>query len=102
LAGEIGTRSLSQDSDKASLMEYDHIVRKKIESKIKAALKVQARWIGLSDDEWDKEIDTLRDLSVDEFLDFIKAEFTTVKMMKLAINHPKLAARQLFNIVLKH
>jgi digeranylgeranylglycerophospholipid reductase len=66
-----------------------------------AALKVQARWIGLSDDEWDKEIDTLRDLSIDEFLDFIKAEFTTVKMMKLALSHPKLAARQLFNIVLK-
>lgn len=101
LAGEIGTRSLSQDCEKASLMEYDHIVRKRIESKIKAALKVQARWIGLSDDEWDKEIDTLRDLSVDEFLDFIKAEFTTVKMMKLALSHPKLAARQLFNIVLK-
>ena len=102
LAGEIGTRSLSQDCEKASLMEYDHIVRKRVESKIKAALKVQARWIGLSDDEWDKEIDTLRDLSVDEFLDFIKAEFTTVKMMKLALSHPKLAARQLFNIVLKH
>lgn len=101
LAGEIGTRSLSQDSDKASLMEYDHIVRKRIESKIKAALKVQARWIGLSDDDWDKEIDTLKDLSIDEFLDFIKAEFTTVKMMKLALSHPKLAARQLFNIVLK-
>ncbi len=100
LAGEIGTRSLSQDCEKASLMEYDHIVRKRIESKIKAALKVQARWIGLSDDEWDKEIDTLRDLSIDEFLDFIKAEFTTVKMMKLALSHPKLAARQLFNIVL--
>lgn len=101
LAGEIGTRSLSQDCEKASLMEYDHIVRKRIESKIKAALKVQARWIGLSDDDWDKEIDTLKDLSIDEFLDFIKAEFTTVKMMKLALSHPKLAARQLFNIVLK-
>ncbi|MDQ4055919.1 MAG: NAD(P)/FAD-dependent oxidoreductase [Thermoproteota archaeon] len=101
LAGEIGTRSLSQGCEKASLLEYDRIVRKRIESKIKAALKVQARWIGLSDDDWDKEIDTLRDLSIDEFLDFIKAEFTTVKMMKLALSHPKLAARQLFNIVLK-
>lgn len=101
LAGEIGTRSLSQGCEKASLLEYDRIVRKRIESKIKAALKVQARWIGLSDDGWDKEIDTLRDLSIDEFLDFIKAEFTTVKMMKLALSHPKLAARQLFNIVLK-
>ena len=101
LAGEIGTRSLSQGCEKASLLEYDRIVRKRIESKIKAALKVQARWIGLSDDDWDKEIDTLRDLSIDEFLDLIKAEFTTVKMMKLALSHPKLAARQLFNIVLK-
>jgi digeranylgeranylglycerophospholipid reductase len=102
LAGEIGARSLSKDSEKASLIEYEQIVRKRIESKIKAALKVQARWIGLSDDEWNKEIDILRDLSIDEFLDFIKAEFTTVKMMRLALNHPKLAARQLFNIVLKH
>jgi digeranylgeranylglycerophospholipid reductase len=102
LAGEIGARSLSKDSEKASLIEYEQIVRKRIESKIKAALKVQARWIGLSDDEWNTEIDILRDLSIDEFLDFIKAEFTTVKMMRLALNHPKLAARQLFNIVLKH
>ena len=102
LAGEIGARSLSKDSEKASLIEDEQIVRKRIESKIKAALKVQARWIGLSDDEWNKEIDILRDLSIDEFLDFIKAEFTTVKMMRLALNHPKLAARQLFNIVLKH
>ncbi len=102
LAGEIGARSLSKDCEKASLVQYEQIVRKKIESKIKAALKVQARWIGLSDNEWDKEIDILRDLSIDEFLDFIKAEFTTVKMMRLALSHPKLAARQLFNIVLKH
>jgi digeranylgeranylglycerophospholipid reductase len=102
LAGEIGARSLSKDCEKASLLQYEQIVRKRIESKIKAALKVQARWIGLSDNEWDREIDILRDLSIDEFLDFIKAEFTTVKMMRLALSHPKLAARQLFNIVLKH
>jgi digeranylgeranylglycerophospholipid reductase len=102
LAGEIGARSLPKDCEKASLLQYEQIVRKRIESKIKAALKVQARWIGLSDNEWDREIDILRDLSIDEFLDFIKAEFTTVKMMRLALSHPKLAARQLFNIVLKH
>ena len=102
LAGEIGARSLSKDCEKASLLQYEQIVRKRIESKIKAALKVQARWIGLSDNEWNREIDILRDLSIDEFLDFIKAEFTTVKMMRLALSHPKLAARQLFNIVLKH
>ena len=64
-----------------------------------AALKVQSRWIGLSDEQWDKEIEILRDMTVDEFLDFIKAEFSAGKMMKLALHHPKLAARQLFNMI---
>ena len=40
-------------------------------------------------------------MSADEFIDFIKADFTAAKMMKLAFHHPKLAARQLFNMVLK-
>jgi digeranylgeranylglycerophospholipid reductase len=55
----------------------------------------------LSDDQWDKELDILREMSMVEFLDFIKADFTTAKMIKLAINHPKVIARQLFNLVLK-
>ena len=38
---------------------------------------------------------------MEEFLDFIKAEFTTSKMLKLALNHPRLTARQLFDMVLR-
>ena len=101
LAGKIGAMSLSEDSVKASLIEYERIWRSKIESKINSAIKVQSRWIGLSDEEWNKEIEILRDLTVEEFLDFIKAEFTTSKMVKLALNHPRLAARQLFDMVLR-
>ncbi|MFL6356601.1 MAG: NAD(P)/FAD-dependent oxidoreductase [Nitrososphaeraceae archaeon] len=101
LAGEIGAMSLSENSVKASLIEYERIWRSKIESKINSAIKVQSRWIGLSDEAWNKEIEILRDMSIEEFLDFIKAEFTTSKMVKLALNHPRLAARQLFDIVLR-
>src|SRR6187200_3391900 len=101
LAGEIGAMSLSENSVKASLIEYERIWRSKIESKINSAIKVQSRWIGHSDEAWNKEIEILRDMSVEEFLDFIKAEFTTSKMVKLALNHPRLAARQLFDIVLR-
>jgi digeranylgeranylglycerophospholipid reductase len=101
LAGEIGAMSLSENSVKASLIEYERIWRSKIESKINSAIKVQSRWIGLSDEAWNKEIEILRDMSVEELLDFIKAEFTTSKMVKLALNHPRLAARQLFDIVLR-
>jgi digeranylgeranylglycerophospholipid reductase len=101
LAGAVGARSISKGSNKESLVEYENAWRKQIGSKINSALKVQSRWMGLSDAEWDSEIDILRDLSAEEFLDFIKAEFTTKNMLKLALNHPKLAARNLFNLVLR-
>ena len=101
LAGKIGAMSLPSNSSKASLIEYERTWRSNIESKIHSAIKVQSRWIGLSDEEWNKEIEILRDMSMEEFLDFIKAEFTTSKMVKLALNHPRLAARQLFDIVLR-
>jgi digeranylgeranylglycerophospholipid reductase len=100
LAGRIGAKSLSYNSYKDSLMEYERLWKSRIESKIRSALRVQRRWLGLTDEEWDKEIEILRDMTVDEFLDFIKADFTSVNMMKLALHHPKMAARQLFHIVL--
>ena len=75
--------------------------KKTLEKKISSALKVQARWLGLSDSAWDKEIEIIKGLTVDEFLDFIKSDFTPSKMLKVALNHPKLLAKQLFNLVLK-
>jgi digeranylgeranylglycerophospholipid reductase len=101
LAGKVGADSLSHNSDRESLLEYERSWKAKAESKIHSALKVQMRWIGLTDEQWDKEIEILRDMTVDEFLDFIKADFSRVNMMKLALNHPKLVARQLFNMILK-
>lgn len=101
LAGKVGAASLANNSTEQSLIGYETAWRNKVESKIASALKVQSRWIGLSDEQWDKEIEILRDMTTDEFLDFIKAEFTTSKMIRLALHHPKLAARQLFNIITK-
>jgi digeranylgeranylglycerophospholipid reductase len=101
LAGEVGARSLSRNASRESLLDYEKTWKAKVESKIQSALRVQTRWLGLNDEEWDKEIEILRDMTVDEFLDFIKADFTAGKMMKLALHHPKLAARQLFNMILK-
>ena len=100
LAGKVGVKSLSYNSCRESLIEYERSWKARIESKIQSALKVQMRWLGLTDEEWDKEIEILRDMTADEFLDFIKADFTAVKMMKLALYHPKMAARQLFNMIL--
>ena len=101
LAGKVGADSLSHNSDRDYLLKYERAWKAKAESKIYSALKVQMRWIGLTDEQWDKEIEILRDMTVDEFLDFIKADFSRVNMMKLALHHPKMAARQLFNMILK-
>lgn len=100
VAGEIAAKAVaSNDTSEKALAPYEEIWKKAIFAKINSASKVQGRWIGLSDEEWDREIDIIKELSVDEFLDFIKAEFGIVSIIKLATHHPKMAVRQLFNIV---
>jgi digeranylgeranylglycerophospholipid reductase len=101
LAGQVASASLPSHCSKNSLMEYEKEWKKRLCSKIESALRVQSRWIGLSDDQWDHEIAILKHMSMDEILDFITSEFSKKKMIKLAMNHPKLVARQLFNLVLK-
>ena len=100
LAGEVCADAIkSDDTSEKALMPYEEAWKKAIQSKIKSAGKVQERWIGLSDEQWDKEIDIIKELSPDEFLDFIKADFGMTSIIKLATHHPKLAVRQLFKIV---
>ena len=98
LAGNIAIKSVSEDRSKG-LAEYEKIWREKNQAMITSALRVQKRWIGLSDEEWDREIDILREMSADEFVDFIKAKFNLGKLMRFALNHPKLATRQLLGLV---
>ena len=100
VAGKVSADSIkSGKTDRDSLLPYEENWRKAIESKIKSAGKVQDRWIGLSDEEWDKELDIISELKSEEFIDFIKADFGLSNMLKLATHHPKLAVRQLFNLV---
>ncbi len=100
VAGKVAVDAIkSGKTDETALLPYEETWRKEIESKIKSAGKVQSRWIGLSDEEWDKELDIIKELKPDEFLDFIKADFGLSYMLKLATHHPKLAVRQLFGLV---
>ncbi|VFJ15250.1 NAD(P)/FAD-dependent oxidoreductase [Candidatus Nitrosocosmicus franklandus] len=101
LAGKVGADSIPFGCTIESLKPYEIANRKTLEKKINSALRVQERWLALSDAEWDKEIDIIKGLTIDEFLDFIKSDFTTSKMLKVALTHPKLLAKQLFNLVAK-
>lgn len=100
VAGEVAANAiLNGDLTEKALAPYEENWKKAIQSKINSASRVQSRWIGLSDSEWDKELDIIKELSIDEFLDFIKADFSLSSIIKMAVNHPKLAVRQLFNMV---
>ena len=100
LAGKVSAKAIQEsDTGKRRLQVFETTWKKEIESKINSAYKVQSRWIGLSDKEWDKEISIISDLSADEFLDFVKADFGISKMFRLATHHPKLIVRQLFGMV---
>lgn len=100
VAGEVCANAIkSGDTSEKSLIKYEENWKKEIQSKINSASKVQNRWIRLTDKEWDKELEIISDLTPDEFIDFIKADFGISNMVKLATHHPKLAVRQLFNIV---
>ena len=100
VAGKVIAEAIkSGNTDEKALYPYEENWRKEIESKINSASKVQDRWIGLTDEEWDKELDIIKELKSEEFLDFIKADFGLSNMIKLATHHPKLAVRQLFNLV---
>ena len=43
-------------------LSYEDNWRKEIKSKINSAGKVQDRWIGLTDEEWDKELDIIKEI----------------------------------------
>ena len=90
---------LRNDTSKESLKPYEENWKKAIGSKIKAAVTVQSRWLNLTDEEWDKEIEIIEELSAEEFLDFVKADFSMGNIVKLATHHPKLAVRHLFTMV---
>lgn len=100
LAGKVAAEAIkSGDTSEKSLRTYEEVWKKAIQSKISSASRVQERWLRLSDEEWDRELDIIKELKIEEFLDFIKAEFGLSNMIKLATQHPKLIVRQLFNLV---
>ena len=99
VAGIVAVDAIKAKSTTAAdLQPYEDAWKKEIGSKIRSAGRIQNRWMHLTDEEWDKEIDIIGELDSEEFLDFIRADFGLSNMLRLAAHHPKLAARQLFGM----
>ncbi len=89
----------SGDASAAALGAYEAGWRAAVQSRIRAAGRVQDRWMRLDDAQWDRELDAMRGLSADEFLDFIRADFGLFGMAGMAARHPGAAAKRLFWMV---
>ena len=100
VAGEVGANSLSKGCTRESLEQYEKFWKERVSSKIKSSLKVQSRWLQMNDESWDREVEIIQQMTVEDFLDFIKAQFTTSRLMKLILAHPHSTAKQLFRIIL--
>jgi digeranylgeranylglycerophospholipid reductase len=99
MAGQVAAASIPFNGSREHLLKYETDCKRILSSRTYAALRVQSRWLKLSDDEWDKELEILAALKMDEFLDFIKADFSPIKMLRLGLYHPKLMVRSLFSLV---
>ena len=97
LAGNIVSNAIqSNDLSQNALSLYEKNWKKSINSKIKSAYKIQNRWLQLTDDEWDMELNLIKELTSDELINFIKSDFNLLNMIKFVKNHPKLAIRNFF------
>ena len=94
-----GRAAASGDASARAMRGYERAWRREIASRVRAASRVQDRWLGLDDAAWDAELDAIRGLSADEFLDFVRGDFGLGYIARMAAAHPRMAARQLGRLV---
>ena len=66
-----------------------------------SALRVQRRWLQFSDEEWDKELESIRTLNDAELVQFMKADFGSRYAARMALRHPLFTLRQVYHMVKK-
>ncbi len=99
LAGSTAASAVLAGNTSADmLLPYEKGWRDAIESRVRSAGRIQDRWLGLSDEQWDRELDIIRGMTPDEFVSFVKAEFGVLDMARMAARRPGAAARHLFRL----
>ncbi len=100
LAGKTAATCIHASSTmQRDLQIYEDEWRRQIDAKIRSAKRVQDRWLKLDNEQWDRELEIISHLNIDEFLDFIRADFGLTSIAKMATRHPKMIVRQLFSLI---
>jgi digeranylgeranylglycerophospholipid reductase len=93
LAAETISKAIASGSNseiEGILIEYDKIVQKELGQDFKIAYKIQRTLADLSDIEWDKAVSSLQSLSNDEFIAFLRGDFSKKYILSLLLKHPSL------------
>jgi digeranylgeranylglycerophospholipid reductase len=100
LLGDAAAGALGEGMEERLAAEYERRCRNEVESKIKAAQRIQSRWLSLDDHGWDKELDIIKELKPEEFIEFIRADFGVATIARLATKHPKVVVREFFGMAM--
>ena len=95
LAGRTAARALGGDCSARALAPYEKGWKRRVGSSLDRAGRIQSRWIGLDDDEWDAELQAITELDAGELESFIRADFGFSYAARMAARHPRLAAKEL-------
>jgi digeranylgeranylglycerophospholipid reductase len=102
LAGDIASESIKNGLiSEEYLKSYEKTWRKRVEKNFTIAHLLQSEWIKYSDEEWDKEIQTLENISGYDFIDFLKSNFSLKNLIKMSIKYPALRKNRTVKKVIK-
>jgi digeranylgeranylglycerophospholipid reductase len=102
MAGEAAKRAIDEDeAGEVQSEQYEGKWKKEIWENFQVGLKVQKKWLQLSDEQWDKEMSILESLSAIEVLELLQSQFSPRSLTALAINHPELLKSQTFPTIMK-
>lgn len=102
IAGDIASKAIAAENySKNFLSEYEKQWKKSIYKKIISSYMIQKRWLKLNDNEWDDELNIIKNLTVCELINFMKSDFGLIDAMKFITKNPHVAVRNFFKILHK-
>ncbi len=102
IAGDIASKAIAAENySKNFLSEYEKQWKKSIYKKIISSYMIQKRWLKLNDNEWDDELNIIKNLTACELINFMKSDFGLIDAMKFITKNPHVAVSNFFKILHK-
>lgn len=81
---------------KRSLQSYESEWKSDIEKKFQKALRIQALFSRMRDEEWDRAVHSLNSISSEELIAFLRGDFSKKYLISLFVKHPTLFRSLIF------